>query len=134
MIVDSSAIVSLLFDEEDAGRFLESIQRSATNRISAANYLETSIVIDSYKQKRISNKLDEFILAHEVIIEPVTGNHAMIAREAYRVFGKGSGHRARLNFGDCFSYALATDMNEPLLFKGDDFNHTDVRVAIPPTP
>jgi ribonuclease VapC len=133
MIIDSSAIISVLFDEEDASTLLQAIQESGTNRLSAASYLEVSIVIDSYRRHTISIRFDEFVFTHGIIIESVTGDHARIAREAYRVFGKGSGHPARLNFGDCFSYALAIEKNEPLLFKGDDFNHTDVRMAIPPS-
>jgi ribonuclease VapC len=98
--------------------------------MSAASYLETSIVIDRSRDPRPSRQFD--LLLHEAGIEivPVTVEQARIAREAYRDFGKGSGHPAGLNFGDCFAYALATDRGEPLLYKGDDFVHTDIRSAL----
>jgi ribonuclease VapC len=73
--------------------------------------------------------LDDLIERSGIVIEPVTAEQAKIARLAYRDFGKGSGHPAALNFGDCFSYALARDKREPLLWKGDDFGHTDIRSA-----
>jgi ribonuclease VapC len=77
----------------------------------------------------VSRRFDEFLEVSEIIMEPVTERQAHIARQAYRDFGKGSGHRAQLNFGDCFAYALAKDKDEPLLFKGSDFAGTDVRTA-----
>jgi ribonuclease VapC len=98
-------------------------------RISAASYLETSIVIDGLRSPVQSARLDELIEEMEMVIEPVTAEQAKIARQAYRDFGKGSGHPAGLNFGDCFSYALARDKREPMLWKGDDFGHTDIRSA-----
>jgi len=78
----------------------------------------------------MSAKLDELILDSEIVIEPVTVAQARIARQAYRDYGKGSGHAANLNFGDCFTYALARDKREPVLYKGDDFVHTDLRSAL----
>jgi ribonuclease VapC len=75
-------------------------------------------------------KLDAFILDAEIAIEPVTVEQARIARQAYRDYGRGSGHAANLNFGDCFSYALARAKRQPILFKGDDFGHTDLRSAV----
>jgi ribonuclease VapC len=98
--------------------------------MSAASYLETSIVLDSRRDPIMSTGLDELIEDVEIVIEPVTAEQAKIARQAYRDFGKGSGHPANLNFGDCFTYALARDKREPLLYKGDDFGHTDLRSAI----
>lgn len=94
--------------------------------MSAGTYLEASIVIDRARDPLVSRRLDEIIAEAAIIIEPVTASQVRIAREAYRDFGKGSGHAAGLNFGDCFAYALAIEMNEPLLFKGDDFRHTDI--------
>jgi ribonuclease VapC len=88
-------------------------------------------VIDQKRDPHLTRGVDDLLFSAEVTVEPVTERQARIAREAYRDYGKGSGHPARLNFGDCFAYALARDLNEPLLFKGDDFRHTDIKPAIP---
>ena len=93
--------------------------------------MEAAIVIDKGRSPIASRLFDELLRETNLIIEPVTEQQARIAREAYRDFGKGSGHAANLNFGDCFAYALAKAMNEPLLFKGDDFKHTDVKRVLP---
>ena len=129
MIVDSSAIVAIVRNEPERAEFLAALAESATNRLSAANYLEAAIVVDGSRNPALSRYLDEFLEATETIIEPVTERQARIARDAYRDFGRGSGHPANLNFGDCFAYALAKDAGEPLLYKGTDFSHTDVRSA-----
>ena len=105
------------------------IERAETRRISAANYLETAVFIDGSRDPVASRRFDEFVSTAELCVEPVTYEQALIAREAYRDFGKGR-HRAGLNFGDCFAYALAKDTREPLLFKGNDFAHTDVVPAL----
>ena len=97
--------------------------------MSAANYLEAAIVVDANRNPLLSRRLDGLMVQTDMIVEPVTREQADIARAAYRDFGRGSGHPAALNFGDCFAYALAKAMREPLLFKGDDFSHTDVGVA-----
>ena len=97
--------------------------------MSAANYLEAAIVVDANATLYRRRRLDELIVQTEIRAKPVTLEQAEIARAAYRDFGKGSGHPAGLNFGDCFAYALAKSMREPLLFKGDDFSHTDVAIA-----
>lgn len=129
MIVDTSAVIALLKEEEDAPRFLRALAISIEpNRMSAANYLEAAIVVDANRNPLLSRRLDDFVQM-EIVVEPVTREHAEIARAAYRDFGKGSGHPAGLNFGDCFAYALAKARREPLLFKGDDFSHTDVAIA-----
>ena len=130
MIVDSSALVAVLLNEEDGAALSRAMDDPEIVRISAASYLETSIVIDKYRDAVLSARLDDMILDSEIVIEPVTVEQARMAREAYRNFGKGSGHRANLNFGDCFSYALARVKREPILFKGDDFIHTDLRSAL----
>lgn len=130
MIVDTSAVVAVLKEEPEAGRFLRDLTASAEpKRMSAGNYLEAAIVVDANRNPLLSRRLDELIVQTEMAVEPVTREQAEIARAAYRDFGKGSGHAAGLNFGDCFAYALAKSMGEPLLFKGDDFSHTDVAVA-----
>jgi ribonuclease VapC len=97
--------------------------------VSAASYLETSIVLDKHRDPVLSAKLDGLMELAKMVIEPVTAEQAKIARQAYRDYGRGSGHPANLNFGDCFSYALARDKREPILYKGDDFVHTDLRSA-----
>jgi ribonuclease VapC len=129
MIVDSSALIAILTSEADGETFARVLDGPEVVRMSAASYLETSIVIDAHRDTTLSARLDDMILDSEIAIEPVTPEQARIARQAYRDFGKGSGHPANLNFGDCFSYALARDKREPILFKGDDFLHTDLRSA-----
>jgi ribonuclease VapC len=130
MIVDSSALVAILLNEENGDALSRMLDGVEAVRISAASYFETSIVIDHYRDPVLSAKMNETIHDAEIVIEPVTAEQARIARQAYRDYGKGSGHPAQLNFGDCFSYALARDKREPILFKGDDFNHTDLRSAL----
>jgi ribonuclease VapC len=130
MIVDTSAVIAVLKEESDAARFLRVLTLSAElKRMSAANYLEAAIVVDANRNPLLSRRLDELIVQTEIMAEPVTLEQAEIARAAYRDFGRGSGHPAQLNFGDCFAYALAKSMREPLLFKGGDFSQTDVAIA-----
>jgi ribonuclease VapC len=131
VIVDTSALIAIIRGEPEAAKFMECIEHEAELRISAASYLEAAIVLDGTDDPVVSARLDTFLTEYEVGIEPVTGAQARIAREAYRGFGKGRKHPANLNFGDCFAYALAKAMREPLLFKGNDFRHTDVDAAIP---
>jgi ribonuclease VapC len=130
MIVDTSAIVGILKNEPEADSFQLLISQATQARLSAASYLEIGIVVDKGRDPVLMRALDDFVARVDVVVEPVTPAQARIAREAYRDFGKGSGHPAQLNFGDCFAYALAKDLAEPLLFKGSDFSHTDVRRAI----
>ena len=92
----------------------------------AANFVETALVIDGSRDPVASRRFDDLIKEALIVIEPVTEAQAKIAREAYRDFGKDSGHSAKLNFDDCFAYALTRSTGEPLLFKGDDFIHTDI--------
>ena len=130
MIVDTSAVIAILKEERDAPRFLRAIAVSTEpKRISAANYLEAGIVVDANRNPLLSRRLDDLIVQTEIQAEAVTPQQADIARAAYRDFGKGSGHPAGLNFGNCFAYALAKSTREPLLFKGDDFSRTDVAIA-----
>jgi len=130
MIVDSSALIAILTNEPDGLALSQALDAPKMVRLSAASYLETSIVLDKSRDPVLSAKLDELMLDAEIVIEPVTAAQAQIARQAYRDYGKGSGHPAKLNFGDCFSYALARDKREPMLYKGDDFVHTDIRAAV----
>ena len=127
MIIDTSALVAVLRDEPERPALLRAIAHAQRRFVSAANLLETSIVIDARRDAIASRRLDEFMQSARVEVAPVTARQAEIARAAYRDFGRGSGHPARLNFGDCFAYALAKDNDQSLLFKGDDFSHTDVR-------
>jgi ribonuclease VapC len=131
MIVDASAVLAVLRDEPDAAVFAAAIGGSASPRISAANFVEAAIVVDRGRSPIATRRFDEFIDKARLAIEPVTEAQARIAREAYRDFGKGSGHPAQLNFGDCFAYALAKEKGEPLLFKGTDFSLTDVPRVLP---
>jgi ribonuclease VapC len=131
VIVDASALVAILRDEPEAPAFVRAIEQADTRRLSAASYVEAAVVVDSARDPIASRRVDELIQAAGLRIEAVTEAQARVAREAYRDFGRGSGHPAKLNFGDCFSYALARTTGEPLLFKGEDFVHTDVeRVPI----
>jgi ribonuclease VapC len=127
VIVDTSALIAILRDEPEARAFAIAIADADRRRISAANYFETAIVIDGSRDPIASRRFDDLVREAEIGIEPVTAEQAKIAREAYRDFGRGSGHAARLNFGDCFAYALAKTTGEPLLFKGDDFLHAGIR-------
>lgn len=130
MIVDSSALIAILKNEPEALAFAQAIQAASVIRVSAATFLETHIVADGYKNPIITARLEEIFANPGVQIEPVTAEQAKIARQAYRDYGRGSGHPANLNFGDCFSYALARDKREPILFKGNDLGHTDLRSAL----
>jgi ribonuclease VapC len=129
MILDSSALVAILRDEPEAAVFATAIEAVTERRISAVNYVEAAVVIDGSRDPAASRRFDDLLREARIIVEPVTSEQARIAREAYRDFGKGSGHPARLNFGDCFAYALAKEAGEPLLFKGNDFRQTDVTAA-----
>jgi ribonuclease VapC len=128
MIVDSSAVVAVLRAEPEASDFAVAIDSAERRRISAVSYVEAAIVIDSSRDAIASRRFDDFFRASRITVETVTPKQAEIARQAYRDFGKGR-HNAGLNFGDCFAYALAKEMDEPLLFKGDDFRRTDVEAA-----
>ncbi|MGC1440351.1 MAG: type II toxin-antitoxin system VapC family toxin [Burkholderiaceae bacterium] len=127
MIIDSSAIIAILFDEVDATSFANAIALAPSCRISAANYVEAAVVVDSQSVTG-GQQFDALIRRAGITIEPVSEEQARLARQAYADFGKGR-HSAALDFGDCFSYALAKATREPLLFKGDDFSKTDVDAA-----
>lgn len=131
MILDSSAVVAILRKEADAARYSDCIDGAEERRISAVNWVESAVVINGDRDPANRRALDVFIAEAGVEIVPVSLEQAQMARAAYRDFGKGSGHPARLNFGDCFAYALAQWLREPLLYKGEDFGHTDVRPALP---
>lgn len=129
MIIDTSALIAILRDEPEAKACALAIENDESRRISAANFVEAALVIDGSHDPVVSRRFDDLIKEAKILIEPVTDVQARIAREAYRDYGKGSGHPAKLNLGGCFAYALARATGEPLLFKGDDSIHTDVGPA-----
>ncbi len=129
MILDSSAVLAILFNERDAARYADAIARADSCRMSAANFVEVAIVIEAQTMGAGARQFDAFLRHASVAIEPVTEEQAHAARQAYVDFGKGR-HRAGLSFGDCFAYALAKVSSEPLLFKGDDFTKTDITPAL----
>ncbi len=129
MIVDTSALIAILKLEPEAASITNAMEQAETLRISAGTLLETFIVVDGYRIPKLSARLEEIVEHPRIVVEPVTLEQAHIARRAYRDYGRGSGHPANLNFGDCFSYALARAKREPLLYKGDDFVQTDLRPA-----
>jgi ribonuclease VapC len=130
MIIDSSAIVAIVRLEPEAEAMSQAIEEAPSVSMSAAAFLETSIVIGRFRDPLLTARCDALLERTGVAIVPFDEEQARIARQAYRDYGRGSGHRANLNFGDCFTYALARVKREPLLFKGDDFGHTDLRSAM----
>jgi len=134
VIIDTSALIAILRAEPEASEMAHAIERAPDRRISAANWVEIAAVIDASRDPVASRRFDELVQTAELHVEPVTNDQARVARDAYRDFGKGSGHKAGLNFGDCYAYALAKSTGETLLFKGNDFGHTDVTPALPATP
>jgi len=132
MIIDTSAIVAVLRGEQGARTYAAMIEAAPIARISAATYVELGVVVDALRDPGLSGSVDPFLASMVIVVEPLTASQARIARAAYQRFGKGSGHPSRLNMGDCFSYALARELNEPLLFTGDDFRLTDIEIVIEP--
>ncbi|MEO1018935.1 MAG: type II toxin-antitoxin system VapC family toxin [Pseudomonadota bacterium] len=128
MIIDASALLAILLAEEDAPSFAEAIDQTHEPAMSAVNYLETAIRVDRLDNVLLNQKFDAFMMLSGIAVQPVSLSQTKIARLAYAEFGKGR-HRAGLNFGDCFAYALAKQHGLPLLFKGDDFIHTDIESA-----
>lgn len=131
MILDTSALVAILFNEPDARRFAVAISEAEACRMSAVTFVDIATVVEASTKRSGTRQLDAFLRRASISIEPVTVEQAHVARQAYIDFGKGR-HRAALNFGDCFSYALAKVTGESLLFKGSDFAKTDVRAALVP--
>ena len=128
MIVDTSAVLAVLFGEPDAERHERAMAGALRCRMSVANFLETAIVLESRSAGAGGDELDLLLERAPIELVPVTADHAQAARRAWRRFGKGN-HPAGLNFGDCFAYALAEATREPLLFKGRDFALTDIEAA-----
>ena len=130
MVIDASAILAILFDEPDQRRYGEAIEAATVRLVSAVTRVELAFVIEGRKRQAGRERLERFFQLSGAEIIAVTPQQAEIAVGAYRRFGRGR-HRASLNIGDCFSYALAVATGHPLLFKGDDFTHTDIRAALP---
>jgi len=128
MILDTSALVAILYREPEAERFARLIHEAESCRISVATHVELSMVIESQLGPEGMRQAETFLRRAGVIVEPVTVEQGELARQAFLDFGKGR-HKAGLNFGDCFAYALAKATGEPLLFKGSDFAMTDIVAA-----
>ena len=129
MILDSSALIAILAQEPDAEPYIRAISRAVQCRISAATFVELSIVLESQFPWEVLQQCDALFRRAGIVIEPVTEEQAYLARQAFHDFGKGR-HPAGLNYGDCFSYALARQTGEALLFKGNDFQKTDIVSAL----
>jgi ribonuclease VapC len=128
VILDTSALVAVLYGEPERERFAQLIHDADSCRISVASFLELSMVIENQLGAEASRQVDTFFRRTGIVIEPVTVEQGFLARQAFIDYGKGR-HKAALNFGDCFSYALAKATGEPLLFKGGDFSRTDIKAA-----
>lgn len=128
MILDTSALVAIFFGEPEQADFTEKIYLSSKCSLSVASFLEISMVVERQLGPDASRQVESFIRRAGITLEPVTIEQAYLARQAFLDFGKGR-HPAGLNFGDCFSYALAKALGESLLFKGQDFRLTDVKCA-----
>ncbi|MGQ0816104.1 MAG: type II toxin-antitoxin system VapC family toxin [Gemmatimonadota bacterium] len=125
MVLDSSAVVAMLLSEPAADRLAAEVEAASDRRISAATLAECGIVLQVRRGDTGAYQLDQFIARANVRVEPVTRTQSDLARDAFRRFGKGR-HPAALNFGDCFTYALAADLGESILHTGDDFSRTDI--------
>lgn len=134
MIVDTSALVAVVTGEPEAAPFHSLLGRSQGSAVSAGNWVElATVLVRKFQEAEPRRVLDALAVAYKLAIVPVTSEQVIIAASGYATYGRGTGHPARLNFGDCFSYALAKAAGEPLLFNGDDFTHTDVEPALRPT-
>ena len=133
MVIDTSALVAILAGEPERRAFLEAIDAADSRRMSAGSFVETSIVVEARYGPEGVHALDRLLQRAAIDVVPVDLEQAREARRGFSRFGKGR-DVAGLNYGDCFAYALASVFAEPLLFKGDDFVHTDVAIAVPPTP
>lgn len=125
MVIDTSAVLAILQNEPERRSFNEAIEAAETRSLSTASFVETSMIVESRYGTDGVRDLDLFIAKAQITLVPVDDEQAHLARQAFRQYGKGR-HPAGLNFGDCFSYALARSLGEPLLFKGNDFGQTDI--------
>ena len=129
MIIDTSAILAILFSEEDMQLYAVAIAKASTRRMSAGNLLEASIVVEGRVESSGVARLDALLERAAIEVVPVTVEQSYAARRAWSRYGRGN-HPARLNYGDCFAYGLAETTGEPLLFKGDDFSQTNIESAL----
>jgi ribonuclease VapC len=129
MIVDSSALLAVILNEEDEPKYSAALIDAPVLRMSAANWVEAAILVDSYKNPSAAVRFEDLFDVLQLRVESVTIDDACRARAAYADYGGGH-HPARLNYGDCFAYALAKRCGEPLLFKGNDFARTDIEPAL----
>lgn len=129
MVIDASAVIAILFDELERSLFAAAIDAAPLRLLSAVTFVETTLVVEGRKGRRAERMVERFVEEGEIEVLPVTIEHAQLACEAFRTFGKGR-HPAGLNLGDCFAYALAKATGESLLFKGDDFARTDIVRAL----
>ncbi len=120
----------MLLGEADAAQYEDVIAHADRRRMAAPSWLEAAVVLDRRADVLARGSLDAFVERLRISVEPLTAVHAAIARRAWRDYGRGSGHPARLNFGDCLAYGFAKGEREPLLFKGNDFIHTDIEPAM----
>jgi ribonuclease VapC len=128
MIIDTSALIAILYGEPERAEFARLIHDADSCRVSVASFVELSMVVESQLGPEAGRQVDTLFRRTGIVIEPVTVEHGHLARQAFLDYGKGR-HKAGLNFGDCFSYALAKATGEPLLFKGRDFSETDIKSA-----
>jgi ribonuclease VapC len=130
MVVDTSAVVTILLNEPGSGQFVRALDEALSLKMSAASVLEVAIVVESRFSNGARKQLDAWLQDTSIEVVPLTLRHVEAARDGFRRFGKGR-HPAALNFGDCFSYGLAKALGEPLLFRGNDFSKTDLKSALP---
>ncbi|QIS15428.1 type II toxin-antitoxin system VapC family toxin [Nocardia arthritidis] len=130
MIIDASAVIAILSHDPEREKFVDAMDSASTLSMSAVNHFELAIKVDRSLDPVFARRFAELIRDSAIEVVPVSLAQAAIARDAYRDFGKGSGHPAQLNLGDCFAYALATVTRRPLLYKGNDFVHTDIKSAV----
>ena len=129
MIVDSSALLAVILNEDDEPKYSAALIDAPVLRMSAANWVDAAIVVDSHKNPAAVVRFENLVDVSQLRVEPITIEDAYRARAAYANYGRGH-HPARLNYGDCFAYALAKRCGEPLLFKGNDFTQTDIEPAL----
>lgn len=129
MVLDTSALLAIFLDEPERRRFNEAIESAGARWLSVATFVETSIVLEARYGAEGVRDFDQYLSVADVSLIPVDADQGYLARQAFRSYGKGR-HAAGLNLGDCFSYALAKSLNQPLLYKGNDFSRTDVLSAL----
>jgi ribonuclease VapC len=130
VVVDTSALIAILFAEADAPVFADRLRHSTESTVSSATFPEAGIVAHRRAGGRDPSGIYRLLEEADIRVERVSQTQARMAIDAYARFGHGSGHSAGLNYGDCFAYALARHLDQPLLFKGDDFARTDIRSAL----